>query len=78
MGKMGFVERWIKLIMNCVKSVHYAVLVNGSIVGHIQSLRGLQQGDSLFSFLYRSSEFTVGPSGAERCYYGSSNLQKRT
>jgi hypothetical protein len=41
MGKMGFDERWIQLIMKCVKSVHYAMLVNGTPVGNIKLLRGI-------------------------------------
>jgi hypothetical protein len=41
MGKMGFDERWIQLIMKCVKSIHYAMLVNGTPVGNIKLLRGI-------------------------------------
>ena len=29
MVRMGFHERWVSLIMNCLSSVHYAVLFNG-------------------------------------------------
>lgn len=35
MRAMGFEERWIFLIMNCVKSVSYSVLVNGEPYGKI-------------------------------------------
>jgi hypothetical protein len=35
MWKMGFNEKWIKLVMMCVSSVHYAILVNGELWGHI-------------------------------------------
>lgn len=29
MCKMGFASRWIKLIMTCIRSVTYSILVNG-------------------------------------------------
>ena len=35
MRKMGFNERWIKLIMACVKTVSYSILVNGEPQGFI-------------------------------------------
>jgi hypothetical protein len=52
MRRMGFVERWVQLIMECVRSISYAVLINGKEVGGIQPTRGLQQGDPLFSYLF--------------------------
>lgn len=35
MNKLGFDLKWVKLIMVCVKSVTYSVVVNGNSVGHI-------------------------------------------
>lgn len=29
MRKLGFNERWVRLIMGCVKTISYSVLVNG-------------------------------------------------
>ena len=29
MRKMGYYERWIRLVMVCVKTVTYSILVNG-------------------------------------------------
>lgn len=29
MGKMGFVEAWIKLMMVCISTVTYSLLING-------------------------------------------------
>ena len=43
MKKMGFNEQWIKLIMLCVITVSYSVLVNGEPKGMIQ-LKGDQTG----------------------------------
>ncbi|XP_030928535.1 uncharacterized protein LOC115954743 [Quercus lobata] len=52
MMKMGFNERWVGLIMTCVKTVTYSVLVNGEPKGLITLSRGLRQGDPLSSFLF--------------------------
>ena len=42
MRKMGFNERWINLIMGCVKTVSYSVLVNGESCGMIHPTRGIR------------------------------------
>ena len=43
MGKMNFSERWIKLIMECVRMVTYSIIVNGQEVGRITPSRGIRQ-----------------------------------
>ena len=52
MIKVGFNERWIRLIMVCVKTVTYSIMVNSEPQGLIHSTRGIRQGDPLSPFLY--------------------------
>jgi hypothetical protein len=58
MHKMGFSPQWIALIMTCVRSVTYSILVNGQPVGKIIPTRGIRQGDpsvpiSIYSYVQR-------------------------
>jgi hypothetical protein len=52
MRRLGFVERWIQLIMGCVQSVSYSIIINGSPVGDIQPSRGICQGDPISPYLF--------------------------
>ncbi|XP_042974588.1 uncharacterized protein LOC122306217 [Carya illinoinensis] len=44
-GKLRFCKKWIDIIMKCVSTVSYSVLINGSPGSRIHPMRSLRQDD---------------------------------
>jgi hypothetical protein len=52
--KMGFARRWIHLLMSCVRSILYSIIINGQSHGNISPSRGVEQGDPLSPYFFHS------------------------
>ena len=47
MQHLGLGERLVSLLMSCIRSVSYSIILNGQLVCHIKPNYGLRQGDPL-------------------------------
>lgn len=68
MRRMGFNERWISLVMNCISTFNYAILINGKPGRIIKPTRGIRQGNPIspYQFLMCAEGFSALLSQVER------------
>ena len=52
MRKLGFNEKWIILMMLCVPTISYSILINGTPNGYIRLTRDIRHGDPISPFLF--------------------------
>jgi hypothetical protein len=52
MHRLRFEAKWVNLVMKCIRTVTYVVLVNGKPVGNIRPSRGIRQGDPISPYLF--------------------------
>lgn len=50
--KIGFSEKWVGKIMECVSTVFFSFFINWVKKGKVIFMRGFRQGDHIFSYLF--------------------------
>jgi hypothetical protein len=52
MAKLGFDGHWVAMVMACIKTVSYSIILNGEPHGLIHPSKGIRQGDPISSYLF--------------------------
>lgn len=60
MSKLGFKDKWIRLVMDCITTSSFSVIINRTPKGMISPQRGLRQGCLLspYFFIICTEEFS--------------------
>lgn len=69
--KMGFAMNWVSLLMRCVRSVSFAIILNGKTGDFFYPSRGLRQGDPISPYLFLFTTEVLSALISEACDSGS-------
>lgn len=52
MRNLGFRDHWISLVMRCITTVSYSILINAQLDAIMKPKRGIKKGDLISPYLY--------------------------